>query len=97
MKLPELPLPCGVARLYLSDGFKDVWTVGLVRAIQIAAARAALDEAAKVCEAENLYRARREKCPWPGDSNPFIQGHKSVTARNLELAIRSITIEGETP
>ncbi len=60
------------------------------RARDLEVARVVLEAAARVCEAESLYRNSREKCPWPGDTNPAIQGHKAVTAHKLEHAIRAM-------
>ena len=86
--LPPLPEP----DFALDQGDEPCYYAHTIRAIQREAMRVAIEAAAKACESESLYRDSRERCPWPGDSNPFIQGHKSVTARNLELAIRALEI-----
>lgn len=71
------------------DEFVDMSDAQL-RARDLEVARVVLEAAARVCEAESLYRNSREKCPWPGDTNPAIQGHKAVTAHKLEHAIRAM-------
>lgn len=85
--LPPLPRPNSAGYYYISDGE--------LRARDLEVARVVLEAAAKVCEAESLYRNSREKCPWPGDTNPAIQGHKAVTAHKLEHAIRALKISHE--
>lgn len=60
---------------------------------------AALEEAAKVCEAEAVTRRDRAENPWPGDSylQPFsqdmVQHSKAITADGLARNIRALAKE----
>ena len=82
--LPE-PLRAKLAALPHSE-----WTLSMeIRAYGEAVRAEERERCAKVCEAEAIYRRSREDAPWPGDDDPRIQGHKSITADRLAAAIRS--------
>ena len=81
--LPPLPRPDAVTEIYTGHGYRDVWTATTVRAIQIEAARAALEAAAEVCDEAALTT----------EPDDFALDAVDSCAVN----IRAIKIEGETP
>jgi hypothetical protein len=91
MKLPELPMH--------PDPHTYRWTEReriIMRVLQIAAARAALEAAAQVCDAEAEDAASERRKPLLTPAGTALYEGMWGGATNCASAIRALKIEGET-